>query len=249
MARPHDRRDERAEHDQLETDSLEAEAAPTSLGDTETTGAADPGSGRREPDGRGRGRGRGRRGPRHGGPPPWADLDDERFADGRGRPGGRGRGRGGRARRGAVRNAVLTLLAEGPKHGYQIIQDLDERSDGAWHPSPGSVYPTLHRLAASGLVESAETDDGRRVFTLTADGRDLARVLAEAGDAPWTTIRRAEASEAGELRRVAAQLEAAVAQVAEVATPDQLGRATEVLAGCRRRLYALLAEEPASRPS
>src|SRR5690606_30830681 len=61
--------------------------------------------------------------------------------------------RGGtRMGRGDVRAAVLALLAERPMHGYQIIQEIDERSGGAWKPSPGSVYPTLQLLADEGLI-------------------------------------------------------------------------------------------------
>ncbi|HYS34200.1 MAG TPA: PadR family transcriptional regulator, partial [Pseudonocardiaceae bacterium] len=70
------------------------------------------------------------------------------FPFGFGGPRGRGRGRGhrqgpGRARRGNVRSAVLILLAERPMHGYEMIQEISERSGGWWRPSPGSVYPTL----------------------------------------------------------------------------------------------------------
>src|SRR4030088_2746910 len=61
-------------------------------------------------------------------------------------------GRGPRAGRGDVRAATLTLLGEGPMHGYQVIQELSERSGGMWRPSPGSVYPTLQLLEDEGLV-------------------------------------------------------------------------------------------------
>ena len=148
--------------------------------------------------------------------------------------------------------AVITLLTEGPKHGYQIIQDLGERSGGQWTPSPGSIYPILHRLAAAGLVEAQEVEDGRRVFSLTGKGRVLAEQLAErferAGAAPFT-VGPAQSEETRELRRLAGQFDAAVGQVAEVATSDQLVRAAAIVAECRRRLYALLAEEPAEEPA
>src|SRR6266480_2634349 len=75
-------------------------------------------------------------------------------------------GRGPRVGRGDVRAAILVLLAEGPKHGYQVMQELTERSGGMWRPSPGSIYPTLQLLEDEGLVRSAESD-GRRVFELT----------------------------------------------------------------------------------
>lgn len=96
--------------------------------------------------------------------------------------GGRG-GRGGprgRARRGDVRASILALLADRPMHGYEMIQEIGERSGGAWKPSPGSVYPTLQLLEDEGLIESA-SEGGKKLFTLT----DAGRAEAESGpDAP-----------------------------------------------------------------
>ena len=76
---------------------------------------------------------------------------------------------GTRAGRGEVRTAVLALLAERPMHGYQIIREIEERSGGHWKPSAGSVYPTLQLLADEGFISSEETN-GRKVYSLTADG-------------------------------------------------------------------------------
>ena len=67
-----------------------------------------------------------------------------------------GGGRGGRQRRGNVRAAVLSLLAERPMHGYEIIQEIARRTGGVWSPSPGSVYPTLQMLADEGFISSVE---------------------------------------------------------------------------------------------
>src|SRR5215212_9377682 len=99
---------------------------------------------------------------------------------GRGRRGGRGRGdagpwgfpghRGPRARRGDVRAALLVLLAEEPRNGYQLMQEIEHRSDGTWRPSPGSVYPALQQLEDERLVVTAE-HDGNRVFEITDAGR------------------------------------------------------------------------------
>src|SRR5687768_15394224 len=83
--------------------------------------------------------------------------------------GGRGRGRGRRGRRGDVRTALLALLSERPMHGYEMIQELDERTGGIWRPSPGSVYPTLQMLEDEGLVASTQSE-GRKLFTLTDEG-------------------------------------------------------------------------------
>jgi DNA-binding PadR family transcriptional regulator len=71
---------------------------------------------------------------------------------------------------GEVRLALLSLLQEGPKHGYQLMKELEERSGGMYKASAGSVYPTLQQLEDEGLVEAA-TIGGRRTYNLTAAGR------------------------------------------------------------------------------
>ncbi len=95
---------------------------------------------------------------------------------GRGRghgPGRRGHG-GRRSRRGDVRAAILALLAEQPRHGYEIIREIGERSGGFWRPSPGSVYPTLQMLADEGLVTSKD-EHGKKLFELTEAGQEAAQ--------------------------------------------------------------------------
>src|SRR6478735_4861784 len=90
---------------------------------------------------------------------------------------------GFRAGRGDVRAAVLALLAEQPMHGYQIIREIEERSGGSWKPSAGSVYPTLQLLADEGSI-SAEESNGRKIYSLTEAGREVA---ASEASAPWQT--------------------------------------------------------------
>ena len=81
---------------------------------------------------------------------------------------------GRRAGRGDIRAAILALLAEQPMHGYQIIQELTERTGGVWRPSPGSVYPTLQQLEDEELVRETASDSGKRVYELTDAGREQA---------------------------------------------------------------------------
>jgi DNA-binding PadR family transcriptional regulator len=154
----------------------------------------------------------------------------------------RRRGRFGRAKRGDVRAGILALLAEQPMHGYQIIQELESRSDGRWRPSPGSVYPTLQLLEDEGLVGHEETD-GKRVYALTDEGRQRATDLLErAGGPPWELS--AEGDETAlRLHRAAFQVEAAAMQATHAGSQEQVERAIEVLADARRKLYAILAEE------
>lgn len=178
----------------------------------------------------------GRPGPPWGGPP-----------FGWGFPGGPGPRRP-RQRKGDVRAAVLALLGEQPMHGYQIITELAERSHGAWRPSPGSVYPTLQQLEDEGLVTAAESG-GRRVFTLTDAGRRevTSQESSGAGRAPWEQLRPGEHEDeddlGGVLRRRAAEVMAAVMQVASAGTPEQAERAERLLVQTRRALYRLLAED------
>src|SRR5436190_18869251 len=99
---------------------------------------------------------------------------------------GRHFGRGGpRARRGDVRAAVLALLAEKPMHGYEMIQELDDRSGGLWRPSAGSIYPTLQLLEDEGLIRGEE-QDGKKRFTLTDEGQKQAE--ERTGDLPWEEV-------------------------------------------------------------
>ena len=184
--------------------------------------------------GRGRGRGRAAFG---GFGPPWAGGMGPLGPRGMGR--GRG-GPGGRARRGDVRAAVLALLAERPMHGYEIIQELAERTGGIWRPSPGSVYPTLQLLEDEGLVV-AEEDSGKRRFSLTETGTASAAEQS-ARKAPWDEVSEGAGPDALRLREATGQLLGAVVQIGRAGTAEQKAAAETVLAEARRRLYAILAE-------
>ena len=82
---------------------------------------------------------------------------------------------------------MLALLAEQPLHGYQIIQEIAERTGGVWRPSPGSVYPTLAQLEDEGLVRT-EQSDGRRVMHLTEEGTRYVTERREELDRVWDTV-------------------------------------------------------------
>jgi DNA-binding PadR family transcriptional regulator len=150
--------------------------------------------------------------------------------------------RGGhRARRGNVRAAILALLGERQMHGYEMIQELEERTGGQWRPSAGSIYPTLQLLADEGLV-SSEQVDGKRVFSLTEAGKKAAE--EETAEAPpWEEAAAGADSPHGRLRMAAFRLGAAAMQVGRAGTDEQITQAADLLTETRRRLYALLAEE------
>ena len=155
---------------------------------------------------------------------------------------GRRRGPGGRARRGDVRAAALALLTERAMHGYEMIQELEERTDGVWRPSPGAVYPALQLLEDQGLV-TADAEAGKRLFCLTDAGREEA---AKAGDRkPWDDVTEGIDPQQFKLRDALGPIAVAARQVAMAGTPAQQAAAIEILAESRRKLYALLAEDPA----
>ena len=178
-----------------------------------------------------------------GGFTPFAMPRGPRGPFGFGRGFGRGfRGpwgpQGPRARRGDVRAAIIALLAERPMHGYQVIQELESRTGGAWRVSPGSVYPTLQMLEEEGLIVGEEIE-GKRVYSLTDSGR----AQVESGRAPWDEV----AGEADEtlhnLRDAGLKLGAAAMQVAHTGSKEQVDRAIGILNEARRQLYAILAED------
>jgi len=155
------------------------------------------------------------------------------------------RGGGPRARRGDIRACILALLAEQPMHGYQIIQELESRSGGLWRPSPGSVYPTLQLLEDEGLVVREE-GEGKRVYSLTDEGRaKAAELLERAGRHPWEEVSAGADHPAFRLRQAAFQVGAAAMQAAHAGSEQQAEKALEILTDARRRIYALLAEDEA----
>lgn len=157
-------------------------------------------------------------------------------------PGGRGGARrgGGRGRRGDVRAAILTLLTERPMHGYEMIQEINERSQQLWKPSPGSVYPTLQLLVDEGLLVATESEGSKKLFELTEDGRAAA---AKIETAPWDEITEGADPTAMGLRSAVGQLMGAVAQSAHAASSEQQQRIVEIVNTARREIYQILGED------
>ncbi|MCC6647963.1 MAG: PadR family transcriptional regulator [Polyangiaceae bacterium] len=187
----------------------------------------------------GQGRGRaggppGGGGPFGGGGPPFGPFGRPPFFR-----------REGRARPGDVRAAILALLAEEPRNGYQLMQAVGERSDGAWRPSPGSMYPALQQLEDEGLVR-VDAGAGGRVYHLTAKGRREAE--ARAGEPPpWEAASDGQAGFT-ELRELFGQVAAATAEVGQAGTRAQRAAAKKILIDTRRALYGLLADAEEDEP-
>jgi len=161
-------------------------------------------------------------------------------------PGPPGPPRGAKAGRGDVRAAILALLREGPRNGYQIMSEIEERTGGAWRPSPGAVYPALSQLADEGLI-AGEESDGRRTYSLTEAGRQYVEQNPEAARGAWESAAQREAwQEAGQLPGLLAEtarLGGGIMQIAHAGTPEQVQEAEQLLRRTRRELYRILGGE------
>jgi DNA-binding PadR family transcriptional regulator len=181
------------------------------------------------------------------GPPPWVaglfglgSMHEQR--------------RGPRVRRGDVRSAILDVLRAAEEsgeqvNGYQVIQQISERSDNAWRPSPGSVYPTIQQLQDEGLV--ATDDEGsRRTLRLTDEGRRYVSDHADELAQVWRPFDRSSEREAQKAREDGfsglkpeiGQVMGAVWQLVTAGSEAQQRAAIEVLVETRRKLYGILAD-------
>jgi len=158
-----------------------------------------------------------------------------KFGRGMGREGmmaGGWRG-GGRARRGDIKYLILEVLAEGPRHGYDIITELENKSNGRYRPSPGSVYPTLTLLEEGGFITGASAE-GKRIFSITDTGREL--LTKKPADAAF-------GEEDGiDLRGAALKLGAAVMQAGRASDASSQQKVLDILDTARREIYKILAE-------
>ena len=181
----------------------------------------------------------------HGGPPPWVQG-----LLGWGMPGSAPSAPGPRVKRGDVRLAILSVVSDAvsrnePVNGYQVIQQIAERSDGAWRPSPGSVYPTIQQLQDEGLVE---TDDerGRKTLRLTEDGTAYVASHTDDLEGVWSPFRRASqrasSGTSGDLKSEIGQMMSAVWQIVTQGSDSQRKAAIGVLVDTRRALYGILAD-------
>jgi len=186
------------------------------------------------------------------GPPPW--LAGLFGLAGQDAP------RGPRVRRGDVRVAILAVLADEPLNGYQVIQQIADRTDGAWRPSPGSVYPTISQLEDEGLIEG-DDERGRRTLRLTDEGRTYLADHADEVAEVWAPFDGAEEagrptssssspswakgrSDFSALKPELGRVMNAVWQIISTGTDEQRRAAIGVLVEARRGLYGILADHP-----
>ena len=148
--------------------------------------------------------------------------------------------RRGRRSRGDVRAAILLLLDEQPRNGYGLMQEVEQRSSGAWRPSPGSIYPALAQLEDEGLIEPSAAEQGK-AFTLTEAGRAYVAEQRASLGVPWEAATEGMPDGLHELRRAGGQLGVASMQVAQTGDPQLIAGARQVLEDARKAIYRLLA--------
>lgn len=146
-----------------------------------------------------------------------------------------------RRKRGEIREAILQLLNIRPMHGYEMIQEIGERSSGLWTPSPGSVYPMLQMLEDEGLIAPQE-QDGRKVFSLTAAGTTYAAEHLAGNTPPWEPAAGETESPHHVLFNTGQQLLMAARQIVQVGDSAQVEAANAILEQARRDLYGVLAD-------
>ncbi|MGC4043715.1 MAG: PadR family transcriptional regulator [Armatimonas sp.] len=150
--------------------------------------------------------------------------------------------RGGRARRGEAKYLLMDALRDGPKHGYEVIKALEEKSGGQYAPSPGIVYPTLQFLAEAGLVR-AEQEGDRKVFHLTETGlQDLMTRETEVAEF-WAQLVPATPSPEIEFLEEELEYLARTVQSALRGNPDTalVRRIRETIESCRGEIRGLIA--------
>jgi DNA-binding PadR family transcriptional regulator len=147
----------------------------------------------------------------------------------------------GNVRRGDIRTALFAFLLERQGHGYEAMQYVQEKTNGAWRPSAGSIYPALQQLEDEGLVRSGE-EEGRRVYQLTPAGRREAKARVADRGLPWERILE-EPEEIAHMRRAVTELESAATEVLKLGGSTKINRAVDIVRDARKSLYGLLTED------
>jgi len=163
-------------------------------------------------------------------------------------------GHGRMFRRGDFKYLILDLLKDKPRHGYEIIRDLEERSLGFYSPSPGTVYPTLQYLEDMGYVTSKDVD-GKRVYTITEAGLKFLEDQAGTVDDIRSHMHkhwRDRGSEFGskfrEIMREYGEIGRVLGQRVRRISTEKLPRIGRVLKDALAEIEKILSEEPPSRP-
>jgi len=159
--------------------------------------------------------------------------------------------------RGVLRYLLLGALSDGPKHGYELIKWLEERSHGLYTPSPGTVYPTLQLMEDQGFVR-AESQDERRVYHLTDAGRAELGAHADVVEAVWArfggrTPSDASRHEAGflqdELNDLTQTVWGGLRSAIRQGDDETVRRVRRAIEGCKNEVRDLIARSAAGSGS
>ena len=153
---------------------------------------------------------------------------------------------------GALRLYLLKLLDEAPRHGYELMQQLEDQFNGLYTPSAGTIYPRLARLQAAGLVEQIDGESGRKTYRLTDAGRaelaergaELADLEKEVAGSARNLAREIRSDVRASVRDLRTELKAAVREVRREerhARPHRNGAVPGELAAFARDLARLAA--------
>jgi len=140
------------------------------------------------------------------------------------------------AQRGDMKPIILNVLAEKPMHGYEIIRQLEEKSEGLWRPSPGSVYPTLQLLEDEDLVTSVE-ENGKKVYTITEKGMDEAKKTPIKN--PWEKWDKGDIKKFIKVRVAAKQILPALMKINESEDDEKIERAMKIIQDTAEKLQKL----------
>ena len=140
-----------------------------------------------------------------------------------------------RVRRGDIKFHLLEILKETPRHGYEIISELEKQS-GGYRPSPGSVYPTLQMLEEAGYL-TGEQIDSKKVYTITEEGLKL---LETRGQPRFEAT--PQMAQVFEIRKSLMKLGAAVKDGVRDGDEETIKRISEIVNKARRDVYSILAE-------
>ncbi len=135
----------------------------------------------------------------------------------------------------------MSLLAEEPYNGYRLMKAIARMTDGAWRPSPGSIYPTLQQMLEEGLIAAVGGEGNRSDYGLTDQGRSYVAEHAEDLREAWAAM-SGTTDEDLALQESIGKLIGAVRQAAFAASEEQSGRIAEILDDARRSVYRVLAD-------
>ncbi len=180
----------------------------------------------------------------------FEDLLDDLWGGGRPRRPRPRQGGGRMFGQGDLKFVILRLLAEKPRHGYDIIKELEERSGGTYSPSPGTVYPTLVMLEDMGFARAVPEQSGKKIYSITDEGRAH---LAEHGGTVDDIFERMAKVVEGFFDAPMGEVHAAFRRVGKAAygtatrnvrNPEVLNEVSEILDRAAREIGALGSDSP-----